>query len=83
MYSHIIFLLFKDEKKMLFVNEIGKGSYARVVKASFVDENSADKALKIQKPSCVWEWYISKEIQYRLKDPEKVNICTLYYICYT
>lgn len=59
---------------MSFLSQLGKGSYARVVKVRCDDENLTEKALKIQKPSCVWEWYISKEIQYRLKDPEKVNI---------
>lgn len=57
---------------MLFLSEIGKGSYARVVRARTADENSEHRALKIQKPSCPWEWYICKEIQHRLKDSEKV-----------
>lgn len=59
---------------MLFLSELGKGSYARVVKVQSEDETSVQKALKIQKPSCEWEWYIGKEIEYRLKDPEKVNV---------
>lgn len=58
---------------MLFLSEIGKGSYARVVRARTTDENSEQKALKIQKPSCMWEWYINKEIQHRLMDSEKVG----------
>lgn len=57
---------------MLFLSEIGRGSYARVVRARTADENSEHRALKIQKPSCPWEWYICKEIQHRLKDSEKV-----------
>jgi len=58
---------------MSFLSELGKGSYARVVKAALSEDKTAEKALKIQKPACVWEWYISKEIQHRLKVPEKVN----------
>lgn len=58
--------------KMLLLSEIGKGSYARVVKVRPDVENAVERALKVQKPACVWEWYISKEIQHRLKDSEKV-----------
>jgi hypothetical protein len=61
------------DSKMLFLGEIGKGSYARVVRTRTADKNSEQRALKIQKPSCTWEWYISKEIQHRLKDSEKVK----------
>lgn len=57
---------------MLFLSEIGKGTYARVVRARTADPNSEQRALKIQKPSCTWEWYISKEIQHRLKESDKV-----------
>ncbi|XP_060855719.1 probable inactive serine/threonine-protein kinase bub1 [Metopolophium dirhodum] len=59
--------------KMTLLSEIGKGSYARVVKVRPDDENAVDKALKVQKPACAWEWYISKEVQHRLKDSEKVS----------
>lgn len=58
--------------KMTLINEIGKGSYARVVKVRPDGENAVERALKIQKPACAWEWYISKEIKHRLKDSEKV-----------
>lgn len=58
---------------MTFLGTLGKGSYARVVKAQVDDKSVPEKALKIQKPACVWEWYISKEIQHRLQDSEKVN----------
>lgn len=58
---------------MSLLSEIGKGSYARVVKVRSDSENAIERALKIQKPACAWEWYISKEIQHRLKDSEKVN----------
>jgi len=58
---------------MTLLNEIGKGSYARVMKVRSDGENAVERALKIQKPACAWEWYISKEIKYRLKDSEKVN----------
>ncbi|KAL4135310.1 hypothetical protein QTP88_006926 [Uroleucon formosanum] len=59
--------------KMTLLSEIGKGSYARVVKVRPDGENAIEKALKVQKPACAWEWYISKEVQHRLKDPEKVS----------
>jgi len=62
---------------MTLLSEIGKGSYARVVKVRSDGENAVEKALKVQKPACAWEWYISKEVQHRLKDSEKVN--DLYY----
>lgn len=58
---------------MSLISQLGKGAYARVVNVRTDDDDSLERALKIQKPSCVWEWYINKEIQYRLKDPEKVN----------
>lgn len=60
--------------KIKFLSELGKGSYARVVKARVDDKNGTEMALKIQKPACAWEWYISKEIQLRLKDSEKVIV---------
>lgn len=67
---------------MLFLSELGKGSYARVVKVALADNKTVEKALKIQKPACMWEWYISKEIQYRLKFPEKVNNFIIYLCIY-
>lgn len=63
--------------KMTLLSEIGKGSYARVVKVRLDGENAIEKAFKVQKPACAWEWYISKEIQHRLKDSDKVN--NIYY----
>ncbi|BES88369.1 Mad3/BUB1 homology region 1 [Nesidiocoris tenuis] len=42
--------------------DLGKGAYARVVKAS-IDKMAV--ALKIEKPACKWEFYIAKEIQKR------------------
>lgn len=68
---------------MLFLSELGKGSYARVVKVQSSEDTSEQRALKIQKPSCNWEWYISKEIQYRLKDSEKVKNLCYYKYTYT
>ncbi|VVC45745.1 Protein kinase domain,Mad3/Bub1 homology region 1,Serine/threonine-protein kinase, active [Cinara cedri] len=62
-----------DHNKMTFICELGKGSYARVIKARSDEKNSVEKAFKIQKPACVWEWYILKEIQHRLKDSEKIS----------
>lgn len=58
---------------MTFLGEIGKGSYARIVKAKLNDKSALERALKIQKPACYWEWYIGKEIQHRLQNSEMVN----------
>lgn len=68
---------------MAFIGDLGKGSYARVIKAQCDDKNSGkvEKALKIQKPACLWEWYIFKEIQHRLKDSEKVQYTCHYDTC--
>ncbi|CAH0386427.1 unnamed protein product [Bemisia tabaci] len=52
-----------DDETYSIIGEIGKGSYARVVKATYGRQNVA---LKVQKPACPWEWYICKEIQHRL-----------------
>ncbi|XP_014276592.1 mitotic checkpoint serine/threonine-protein kinase BUB1 [Halyomorpha halys] len=49
--------------------EIGKGAYARVVKAS---KGNNTVALKVEKPACKWEFYIAKEIQGRV--PPKLAI---------
>ncbi|KAF6215051.1 hypothetical protein GE061_009800 [Apolygus lucorum] len=43
--------------------DLGKGAYARVVRASCENSNVA---LKIEKPACKWEYYIAKEIQRRV-----------------
>lgn len=45
------------------VGEIGKGAYAKVLKANI---KSNTVALKIEKPACKWEYYIAKEIQNRI-----------------
>ncbi|XP_069677495.1 uncharacterized protein [Periplaneta americana] len=47
---------------------LGKGSYAKVYKAINVKENKT-VAMKVQKPSWEWEFYICHEIQLRLSDP--------------
>lgn len=71
--SRTYVIIHLGQNKMTILSEIGKGSYARVVKIRSDGEKAVEKALKIQKPACVWEWYISKEIQHRLRDSEKVN----------
>ncbi|XP_050431084.1 mitotic checkpoint serine/threonine-protein kinase BUB1 beta-like [Adelges cooleyi] len=58
--------------KMSFLTELGKGTYARVVKARPEGEGAAERALKLQKPACAWEWYIGKEIQHRLTESDKI-----------
>uniref|UniRef100_A0A8D8V6Q8 Mitotic checkpoint serine/threonine-protein kinase BUB1 n=1 Tax=Cacopsylla melanoneura TaxID=428564 RepID=A0A8D8V6Q8_9HEMI len=56
------------------LKELGKGAYARVLMGKMSSNgapgNGVDGdlvALKQQRPACVWEWYISKEVEYRLK----------------
>ncbi|CAH1405988.1 unnamed protein product [Nezara viridula] len=49
--------------------EIGKGAYARVMKAT---KGNNTVALKVEKPACRWEFYIAKEIQTRV--PPKLAI---------
>lgn len=66
----------------MFLGELGKGTFGRVVKVRCNSESSDDdseKALKIEKPACLWEWYIYKEIEFRLKDSKKVSNCINYY----
>lgn len=72
--TNTIMYCYIGSNKMTFISELGKGSYARVIKAQSDEKNNekVEKALKIQKPACLWEWYIFKEIQHRLKDSEKV-----------
>ncbi|KAJ9577246.1 hypothetical protein L9F63_006220 [Diploptera punctata] len=49
---------------------IGEGSYAKVYKG--VDtKTKRDIALKVQKPSWLWEYYICHQIQIRVSDPVK------------
>lgn len=43
--------------------DIGKGAYARIVKASVKNRMCA---LKVEKPACKWEHYICREIQKRV-----------------
>lgn len=59
--------------KYSVVGELGKGNYARVVKAM---RDSKPVALKQQRPACQWEWYIAKELYHRLP-PLMVNTVTL------
>jgi len=74
-------IFFIGTNKMVFQGELGKGTYARVVKVCLDNDTTVVKALKIQKPSCPWEWYINKEIQHRLQDSEKVkHVKNIYYL---
>ncbi|XP_049815906.1 mitotic checkpoint serine/threonine-protein kinase BUB1-like isoform X1 [Schistocerca nitens] len=47
------------------IKEIGKGSYARILCAT--DNYGERVALKVQKPSWLWEAYIEDQIQHRIK----------------
>lgn len=44
---------------------LGEGAYAKVLRGVNVNTQQ-EVALKIQKPSCRWEYYICREIQHRL-----------------
>jgi len=80
-FSEYIFKIFcLGNNKMVFLGTIGKGSYGRVVKAQLDDKTVMEKALKIQKPACSWEWYICKEIKHRLQDPKKVSTYLIFSI---
>ena len=53
-------------------NLLGEGAYAKVFKAELSDEDdfSADAkevVLKVQKPACPWEFYITSELHRRLQ----------------
>lgn len=57
--------------KYSILGEIGKGGYARVLKAN---KDGQMVVLKHQKPSWVWEWYIIHEIKARLKNLKSTMI---------
>ena len=46
---------------------LGEGAYAKVLKGVHTVTHQ-EVALKVQKPSCRWEYYICREIQHRLSD---------------
>lgn len=54
-----------DNTKYSILGEIGKGGYARALKAKKAGQMVV---LKHQKPSWVWEWYIIHEIKARSTD---------------
>lgn len=58
------------------LKELGKGAYARVLMGK-VSTDGDKVALKVQRPACVWEWYICKEIENRLKPHSP---CLHYYV---
>lgn len=58
-------------EKYTMIGEIGRGNYAKVIKAK-VSGKSNYVSLKLQKPACLWEYYISKKIHERLNSTEKV-----------
>uniref|UniRef100_A0A1B6F5J3 Protein kinase domain-containing protein n=1 Tax=Cuerna arida TaxID=1464854 RepID=A0A1B6F5J3_9HEMI len=55
--------------KYSLIGELGKGSYARVLKAT---RDGQPVALKQQRPAWEWEWYIVQELQSRLP-PNKMG----------
>ncbi len=55
------------------IGEQGKGNYAKIFKAHTVNNSHKPVALKLQKPACLWEYYISKEILCRLNSAKKVS----------
>lgn len=60
-------------ERFAIIGEIGRGSYARILKAHVVQKPAKLVALKQQKPACLWEYYISEQIRRRL-NPSKVRI---------
>jgi hypothetical protein len=58
-------IVFEGSEVYTVLGEIGKGAYARVVKAT---EESSKRvcALKVEKPPCVWEYYICSQLKLRL-----------------
>lgn len=62
-------MAFAGSSKYSVIGELGKGNYARVLKAS---RDGQPVALKQQRPSWEWEWYIVQELQSRLP-PNKVR----------
>ncbi|XP_012270079.1 uncharacterized protein LOC105694202 isoform X2 [Orussus abietinus] len=51
---------------------LGKGTYGKVFKA-FNSQTHQTVALKTQKPACVWEYYIAREIKTRLTNPHMLR----------
>lgn len=63
--------LFVGDVKYSVVGELGKGNYARVLKAT---RNGQPVALKQQRPAWEWEWYIVQELQSRLSPNMVSNV---------
>jgi hypothetical protein len=67
---------------------LGEGSYAKVFRATDM-ETQKTVALKVQKPSWEWEFYICRQLQSRLSDPLSVSsflwnvICDCLKLCLT
>lgn len=58
---------------MTRVEVLKKGNYARVIKARprGSDKSVTNKALKIQKSACAWEWYIGKKLNINFRPQKK------------
>ena len=71
----IIYYIFKISGSDVYNIDklIGEGSYAKVYKGVDVRSNKV-VALKVQKPSWIWEYYICHQIKIRLSNPNMVSI---------
>lgn len=68
--KHIAFCTGKENFRIEKV--LGEGSYAKVFKATNM-ETQRTVALKVQKPSWEWEFYICHQLQSRLSDSMSVS----------
>lgn len=64
--------------KLSIDKQLGKGNYGAVFLCLDLHSNKS-VAVKYQKPSRPWEFYICQEIKARIKDPFMVIICSIVY----
>jgi len=65
-------LCIPENEKYKVVKQLGEGSYAKVWQV-IEEKTKRQVALKIQKPSWQWEFYICREIQLRLENKDLVS----------
>jgi hypothetical protein len=70
--THRINLSTPDNRAYVLDGSLGEGAYAFVALAKCDDENST-YACKIQNPPCPWEFYITDQVQERLKSTRYGN----------